>query len=591
MMIPCIAFVFALGLNAVEVQAGPAAMTTLWASDRENGIGCLTKAVNSSMRVVRAKLIGVQKGSIGEFVAGSEVILQDCVIEATNTEKSPFLLAGSSLVANGIEIVAQQHGSVACFCENRDGQEELLLKDSRFDNLMCVGESSFLPVQGKGMSVVDCAFNNATKQRGFVGIPHAPGCLETHLSGSSFFNCWNVFYGGVMGGMNVHVFASSNCSFCQCKHNLQFQLVGDYPPYPQPTPPINETYEDEKFDSRKEYASYSSSYISVTFINCIFSSCKGSSGGGLYVQSGYAKVDSCTFESCSAESSGGALCFSGYGSSGYGSSLNLKKSKFIKCSTTGIEGDSDSLGSSSGGAVYISGSCYISELTGEECVSGSGGFMYVSSTSDAMWVGLTIKKCKTTVGNGWNLGGAILFSSADLLTIKESLFQKCEAGFSGGALAFYYVYKANDFHILNCKFRENKAIRNMEYVKKEFEDVDEENRIEFTKKMCVSDIFVFENETHGVFTKDNFVGTTSSSRSKRTYSRSQGNFDNLIKGALSTGGIIGLVIGLVAAVVIIVVVIIIVMRVLKKKKVGNSDKDKEMETVEASKQGETASEA
>ncbi|KAH7816965.1 uncharacterized protein MONOS_9742 [Monocercomonoides exilis] len=574
-MIHFIAFVFVLRLNAVEVQAESVEMTTLWASDREDGIGCLTKAVNSSMRVVHAKLIGVQKGSIGEFVEGSEVILQDCVIEATNNEKSPFLLAGSSLNANGIELIAQKHGSVACFCENKGGNEELFLRNSRFDNLVCMGKSSFLPIQGKGMSVVNCEFNNATKQNGFKGFVQAPGCLETQLSGSKFFNCWNLFYGGIMGGMNVHEFASRNCSFCQCKHNVQLRSGEN------PFPP---TYDGESFDSQTfSYTKTIDRWASANFTHCAFVSCRGQVGGGLNIFMSNAEVISCTFESCSAESGAGALC-----SITEGHKVTLKNSKFVKCSTTGIEGDSDSAGYTSGGAISIYGSCYLSGLTGEECIAGDGGFIEASLSSDVTWEGLTVKGCKTFVGNGWNMGGAMYFSRISSLTIKESLFQNCEAGFSGGALAFYEVKKASDLHVLNCKFIENKAIKNLEYFDKMNSELKEEDQLKITKEMCVSDIFIFENETEGKFTKDNFAGTTSSSRKPRTYSRSQGKFDNLMKGILSTGAIVGIVVGSVAGVIIIVVAIIIIVCVVRKKKAKKEGSNKEMVSVDVSTQEETS---
>ncbi|KAH7822676.1 uncharacterized protein MONOS_10733 [Monocercomonoides exilis] len=575
-MILYLACVYVLRINAFEVYKGDVQMTTLGSTNNYNRIGCITKATNASVRIVYTKLIGVQKGSIGEFVEGSEVILQDCVIEATNTEKSPFLLAGSSLVANGIEIIAQQHGSVACFCESRDGQEELFLKDSRFDNLMCVGESSFLPVQGKGMSVVDCAFNNATKQSGFVGIPHAPGCLETHLSGSSFFDCQNVFYGGVMGGMNVYEFASSNCSFCRCVHNLQFRLSANG----LLEQAIGVSYEGKTFSSTQIVEAGVS-----TFTDCTFSSCKGLVGGGLVIGPATAEVNSCTFESCSAAIGGGALY-----SSGTDSVVALKASKFIGCSATGDELLGIGPGISEGGAILINkGECFLSDVSGEGCVAGVGGFMTGLLSSEIMWVGLTINECKTTIGDGINCGGALCFSEIKSSTIKESLFQKCEAGFGGGALAILFIEKASFLHVLNCKFKENKAIGNSE---KFFEalNIQAEERYEITKEMYASDILITTNETEGKFTKDNFEGTTSSSKKPRTYSRSQGNFDNLIKGALTKGGIIGLVIGIVAAVVIIVVVIIVVVCVVKKKKGKKANKSNEMVLVDSTTQEETSSE-
>ncbi|KAH7820771.1 uncharacterized protein MONOS_7648 [Monocercomonoides exilis] len=556
------AFICAAGLNVLEVQAGAVEMTTLGASGRENGIGCLAKAANSSVRIVHAKLVGLQEGSIGAFVAGSEAVLEGCVVEATNTEKSPFLLDGSSLIANGIELGMPRDRAVACFCECRGMQETVMLRNTMFGEFVCVGSGSFLPVQGKSVSAEGCEFRNVTKQTGFVGLLHAPGCLETHLSGSSFLDCQNVFYGGVMGGMNVHGFASSNCSFCRCAHNLQFRLganglLGQA---------VGVSHEGKTFSSTQIVGNGVS-----TFTDCTFSSCKGIGGGGLVIGSATAEVISCTFETCLAVVGGGALL-----SSEHGSVVVLKSSNFIGCTATGGELLGIGPGMTQGGAILISdGKCKMTDVSGEGCIAGAGGFMAAELSFETIWEGLTIKKCRTTTGSGTDCGGAFFFSEIESLTIKEAVIERCEAGFSGGAMTFLFVDNASLLHILDSKFKENKAKGNGEKFFKTLNYPSKE-RFEITKEMYASDIFIATNKTKGEFTKDNFEGTTSSSRKPRTYSRSQGNFDDMMKSALSTGGIVGLVIGLVAAAIIIVVVVIVVVYVVKKRKRMNADRSNEL---------------
>ena len=156
--------------------------------------------------------------------------------------------------------------------------------------------------------------------------------------------------------------------------------------------------------------------ISLTIIECRFSECNGSYGGGIYCKgNGSVSIMSCNFTSCISQNSGGAIYIHS------DMTLNISDCLFINCSA-----------SSSGGAIYVyeSSLLLITNSLFQNCTSGDdGGALHIDDGPSTLNVTASeFTNCTASAGSAISIE-----HGPTTLNITACAFTDC-TGFEEGAI-------------------------------------------------------------------------------------------------------------------------------------------------------------